>query len=169
VDELVRWVESQGARLVLLTGGEPLLQTELPQLARRLTSDHMVLVETSGAHDITPLEAPVMRCVDVKSPSSCQQDRVLWDNLHHLRDGDAVKFVVASRADYDYALEVIRAHDLGSPVNILLSSAYPYLKPAQLADWIVADLATERSLAEVRLNLQLHRVFWPDLEAREVD
>jgi 7-carboxy-7-deazaguanine synthase len=168
VEELVRWARSRRARLVLLTGGEPLLQADLPELASTLAREHQVLVETSGAHDITALGAPVMRCVDVKSPSSGQSHRMVWDNLRDLREGDAVKFVIASREDYAYALEVIEKHALGRPVNILLSSAYPHLKPAELAAWIVRDLGSVHSLAEVRLNLQLHRVFWPDLE-QEVD
>ena len=158
---LAAWVETQGLRLVLLTGGEPLLQPELPVLAADLAGrGQQVLVETSGAHDISVLAPPVVRSVDVKCPSSGEEARNRWQNLQLLRAGDCVKFVVADRDDYSYARSVIGRHQLGSPVNILLSSAYPLLEPEQLAAWIIEDRL------DVRLNLQLHRVVWPQLERR---
>lgn len=159
--EIAAWVEQQGLRLVLLTGGEPLLQPDLPRLAQDLAArGQQVLVETSGAHDISSLAPPVVRSVDVKCPSSGEQARTLWRNLSVLRAGDCVKFVVAGRRDYDYARDVIARHALGSPVNILLSCAYPLLEPGQLAAWIIEDRL------QVRLNLQLHRLVWPQLERR---
>jgi len=157
VDQIVAWVDSVGASLVLLTGGEPLLQPELPQLAVRLALRYQVLVETSGAHDIRCLPSPVVRSVDIKGPSSGEQDRMCWDNLRHLRLGDVVKLVIADRADYEYAREVIQRHALGVEVNILLSSAYPHLRPQQLAAWIIEDLQQgRRFMAAARLNVQLH-------------
>jgi 7-carboxy-7-deazaguanine synthase len=157
VDELVAWVASRGLTLALLTGGEPLLQPELPTLAAALARDGVaVLVETSGAHDIRPLASPVIRSVDLKCPGSGEVDRILWSNLDHLRPGDAVKLVLRDRRDYDFAKEVIRRHRLGAPVHVLLSSAHPHLTPQELACWILED-----RLSDVRLNPQLHRVLWP--------
>lgn len=163
VAELVEWVEGSKMDLVLLTGGEPLLQEDLPQLATTLADRHRVLVETSGALDISVLPTPIIRSVDVKCPDSGQSSCNLWQNLQHLRSGDAVKMVVASRRDYEYAKTVIRTHGLGFGVNILLSSAYPHMSPEQLATWIVQD-----RLSSVRLNVQLHRIVWPNLETGEV-
>jgi 7-carboxy-7-deazaguanine synthase len=163
LEELVDWAAHSQMRLVLLTGGEPLLQPELPELAARLARQgQQVLVETSGAHDIGALEPPVIRSVDVKCPSSGESGRNRWENLRLLRAGDVVKMVVADREDYAFAKRVIATHGLCSPVNILLSSAYPQLKPEQLATWIVED-----RLGEVRLNVQLHRLLWPALEQRQ--
>lgn len=162
VSDLIDWVEDSGMDLVLLTGGEPLLQEDLPLLASSLAKDHRVLVETSGALDIRILPPPIMRSVDVKCPDSGQSACNLWQNLEHLRAGDAVKMVVASRKDYEYAKDVLQTHRLGFGVNILLSSAYPYMSPDQLASWILED-----QLKDVRLNLQLHRILWPSLEPRE--
>jgi len=177
--ELEGWVDRTGLGLVLLTGGEPLLQAGLAELAIRLAARRTVLVETSGAHDIRPLVAPVVRSVDVKCPASGQVDRNLWANLDHLRPEDAVKFVIADRADYEFARSVISRHHLGRPVHVLLSPARAVgvrggsggadggldrdrsaLESARdLAGWILED-----RLHDVRLNLQLHRVLWPEGE-----
>lgn len=159
-DELAEWVLGQGLGLALLTGGEPLLQRELPRLAETLARRVTVLVETSGALDISPLGPPVVRSVDVKGPSSGEVGQMCWQNLGSLRPGDCVKFVIASREDYEHAKAVIHGHRLGAPVNILLSSAYPHLEPWQLAAWIIEDRL------DVRLNVQLHKVLWPQLERR---
>lgn len=166
-EQLVTWSRELGARLVLLTGGEPLLQADLPRLTSMLAAGgHQVLVETSGACDIAPLAAPVVRCVDVKCPSSGAEGRMRWENLSELRPDDAVKFVIADRADYDYAADVIQRHGLGGRVNILLSSAHPQLSPRQLATWMTQDLKLGRRwMADVRLNVQLHHL-WPQLERR---
>lgn len=164
VEALLAWVKKTGMRLVMLTGGEPLLQQDLSRLASLLATTCTVLVETSGAHDIRALAPPVIRSVDVKCPGSGQSTRNLWDNLEHLRPGDAVKFVIADRDDYAYAMQVIRRHELGGPLNILLSSAYPHMEPGQLASWIVED-----HLVDVRINVQLHRVIWPHLEASAME
>lgn len=156
LEELVAWSGSTGLRLVLLTGGEPLLQPRVPELARQLcAAGHEVLVETSGAHDISVLPAPVMRSVDVKCPGSGQVERNLWDNLDRLRPGDAVKMVLADRQDYEFARQVIARHELGTPVNILLSCAYPQLEADTVAHWMIQDRL------DARLNMQLHRILWP--------
>jgi 7-carboxy-7-deazaguanine synthase len=157
--EVEAWVRHTGLELVLLTGGEPLLQPELPALAARLAEHHTVLVETSGAHDISVLRRPVIRSVDVKCPGSGEAARNRWSNLAELRAGDAVKMVLTGEDDYAYAVDVIRRHGLGPPLNILLSCSYPHLKPETLARWMLRD-----RLRVVRLNLQLHRLGWPGLE-----
>ncbi len=158
-EELAAWVEETGFDLVLLTGGEPLLQPELPTLAEMLARRHTVLVETSGAYDIRPLRAPIIRSVDIKCPGSGEEGRNCWENLRQLRPGDAVKMVLASREDYEYALNVTRQYGLARPIHVLFSAAHPRLPWSTLAGWILQD-----RLSEVRLNLQAHRFFWPDLE-----
>jgi 7-carboxy-7-deazaguanine synthase len=161
--ELERWVDRTGLGLVLLTGGEPLLQAGLAELATRLAERRTVLVETSGAHDIRPLAAPIVRSVDIKCPASGEAERNLWQNLDHLRPGDAVKLVIADRADYDFARDVIARHRLELPVHVLLSPvghrAAPLDVARELAGWILED-----RLHGVRLNLQLHRLLWPEGE-----
>jgi 7-carboxy-7-deazaguanine synthase len=159
MDELLQWVQGTKLPLVLLTGGEPLLQSDLPRLAVALAeSERTVLVETSGAYDIGVLPAPIIRAMDIKCPGSGESERILWSNIEKLRPDDAVKMVLTSREDYDYAKAVIQRYKLGFPLNILLSSAYPDLESKQLAEWIVED-----RLDQVRLNVQLHRILWPGL------
>lgn len=158
--ELARWAVETGLDLVLLTGGEPLLQPELPELCAELTAaGRHVLVETSGACDISPLGPPVIRSVDVKCPGSGEAERNLWSNLSQLRAGDAVKLVLCDRADYDFARQVIQRYRLGPPVEVLLSAAHPRLAVEELASWMVRD-----RLSGVRLNVQAHRLLWPALE-----
>jgi 7-carboxy-7-deazaguanine synthase len=159
--DLVAWVASTGLGLVLLTGGEPLEQAELPELAAELAdAGKRVLVETSGTCDISSLPPPILRAVDVKGPSSGAQRLNRWQNLAVLRAGDAVKLPVRDREDYDHALDVIRRYRLRPPIELLLSPLAP-LTPLELAGWMLAD-----RLAGVRLNLQLHRLAWAELESR---
>ena len=158
--ELVSWAAGSGLGLVLLTGGEPLLQAELADLCAELVEvGRTVLVETNGAHDIRPLGPPVIRSVDVKCPGSGEVDRNLWSNLGSLRPGDAVKLVLADRRDYEFARQVIDRYRLGPPVEVLLSAVQPGLAVENLARWMVAD-----RLQGVRLNIQAHRLLWPGLE-----
>jgi len=160
VEQLEEWVESTGLRLVLLTGGEPLLQPEVPELAARLGErGRMVLVETSGAYDIRVLGPPTLRSLDIKCPGSGEASRMRWENLEALRPGDAVKLVLTGWEDYEYARQVIRRHNLGPPIEVLLSPAAPHLDAEELARWMLED-----RLAEARLNLQVHRLLWPEVE-----
>ena len=158
VDEVVSEVRGM-AGLVLVTGGEPLLQPAVPALLRRLCDEGFeVLIETNGSQDVSALDPRVVRCVDVKCPGSGQSGSFLWSNLEHLRPGDEVKFVLADRADYEYARQVIREHDLGRRCAVILTPAAGRLAPAELAGWIVAD---EGLAGDVRLGLQLHKTLWP--------
>ena len=105
-----------GAPLVLLTGGEPMLQRELPELAARLLrARYRVMIETSGAHPLDTLPEAVVRVIDVKTPGSGESHRNRAELLRGLRPGDAVKFVLVDEADYRWAVELIRAHELGRP------------------------------------------------------
>jgi 7-carboxy-7-deazaguanine synthase len=158
-EDLLAWTDATSLELVLLTGGEPLLQAELPLLAEELARRHTVLVETSGACDIRPLAAPVVRSMDIKCPGSGEEARNCWDNLHYLRPGDAVKMVLASREDYEYAVRVTRQYRLAPPIHVLFSAAHSALALSTLAGWILED-----RLSQVRLNIQAHRFIWPDLE-----
>ena len=112
LDAMVAEVGRLGAPLVLLTGGEPMLQRELPELARLSSRGNKVMIETSGAHALDSLPADVVRVVDVKTPASGESHRNRWDVLAGLRPRDAVKFVVADEGDYNWARDVIRQREL---------------------------------------------------------
>ncbi|MDY0003105.1 MAG: radical SAM protein [Polyangia bacterium] len=146
-----------GDDLVIVTGGEPLLQPGTPDLLRALCDlGRQVILETNGSLDILGLDPRVHRIVDVKCPGSGEAQSNRWDNLDDLHAGDEVKLVLTGREDFDYALEVASRHDLLGRVPVLLSPASGYLPPSTLAEWILA------SGLGLRLQLQLHRLIWPD-------
>jgi len=172
VDEVRR--VAPACRLVEVTGGEPLLQPNVHPLMSRLADEgYTVLIETSGACDISTCDRRVIRIMDLKTPGSGECDRNAWSNIAHLNARDEVKFVLTSRADYEWMLDVLREHDLASRVAAVLVSAV-HEQPAgdelpgctglslrDLAEWTLADNPS------VRLQTQLHKLIW-DPQARGV-
>jgi 7-carboxy-7-deazaguanine synthase len=159
VASVLEWLQSARCRMAMVTGGEPLLQEATPELLRALCdAGRETLLMTNGSLDISGVDGRVVRCLDVKCPSSGQSGSMLWSNLSCLRPGDEAKFVLADRADYEFAATVAREHDLIARCTVIFSPAWGLLRPDELAQWILAD-----SL-EVRLGLQLHKIIWPDAE-----
>ncbi len=161
LDAIVARVEEIGTRLVELTGGEPLVHPGAFELARRLLDrGHTVLVETSGAVDVAPLDARAHKIMDLKCPGSGEVERNLWSNLEHLGPGDEVKFVIAHRADYEWARDVVRSRGLDARVRdgslraILFSPVWDAVEFQELAEWILEDRLP------VRYQIQLHKVIW---------
>jgi 7-carboxy-7-deazaguanine synthase len=161
LDAIVARVEEIGTPLVELTGGEPLAHPGAFRLARRLLDrGHTVLVETSGAVDIAPLDARAHRIMDLKCPGSGEEGRNLWANLEHLGPADELKFVLADRADYEWARDVIGSRALaarlasGSLRAIHFSPVWDRLELPELAAWILEDRLP------VRCQIQLHKVIW---------
>lgn len=158
LDEIVAEVARLGAPLVLLTGGEPMLQREIGELAARLLADgYRVMIETSGAHPLDRLPPAVVRIVDVKTPGSGESHRMRLDILDGLGPKDAVKFVICDEADYRWAADLIRARALSERTEILLSPSHGQVDPRDLVEWMLRDALP------ARLNLQLHKYVWsPD-------
>jgi len=158
LDQIVAEVDKLGAPLVLLTGGEPMLQKELPALAERLLgAGYRVMIETSGSQPLDSLPAEVVRVVDVKTPGSGESHRMRWETLDGLRPRDAVKFVLSDEADYRWATDVIRTRRLAERTEVLLSPVHGRLKPEALVSWMLRDRLP------ARLNLQIHKYIWaPD-------
>jgi 7-carboxy-7-deazaguanine synthase len=159
--EILAEVARHPCRLVLLTGGEPLLQRELPALAQDLLDrGYEVAVETHGQLPLEGLPDGVVRIADVKTPESGEPAKDLsW--LSALRPADEVKFVVSSEADFRWSLDVIRSHGLEDRVTVLVGPVLGRVDPRDLARWML-----EGGLRG-RLNLQLHKVIW-GAEARGV-
>jgi 7-carboxy-7-deazaguanine synthase len=152
-DSLLAQVRAFGQRRVLITGGEPLAQPASVELmAALLEAGHEVVLETSGALDLGGVPPGVRRVVDVKTPSSGEHARARLDDLALLGQTDEVKFVVADRADFEFALEVIASCQLERRVGLLLSPLHGLLEPRTLARWILG------SGIDARLNLQLHKL-----------
>lgn len=162
VDEIIAEVEKLDCNLVELTGGEPLLQADINELAvRLLDAGHTVLIETGGHRDISKLDARVIRIMDLKCPASGECDKNLWSNLEHLRPQDEVKFVIADRADYEWTLKTIRQHHLEEKVKILISTVFESVSPQTVVEWMLNDRL------RARFQLQLHKYIWPP-DARRV-
>jgi len=152
---LLTRVAEFGVATVCVTGGEPLAQKGcLPLLTALCDAGYSVSLETSGALDISPVDPRVARIVDIKAPESGEAERNRWENIPHLTPLDEIKFVLASRADYEWARSVIEARRLVPICPILFSPVHDELAPATLAAWILADRLP------VRLQVQLHKVLW---------
>lgn len=158
IDAIIEAVSAYGFPLVEITGGEPLLQPETPELIDRLLADGFeVLMETNGSFDIGRVNAACVRIIDIKCPASGESHTTDLTNLDRLGSRDEIKFVLSGRNDYAYARDLIREHETalaGHPV--LMSTVAGVLSPAQLAQWILEDRL------DVRLQLQLHKFIWPE-------
>ena len=141
---------------VEITGGEPLLQRNvLPLMAALCDAGKTVLIETSGAHDISKVDPRVHRIMDLKTPSSGECARNLFSNIVHLNQNDEVKFVLGSREDYEWTREQIRAHALDTRVRaVLLSPIFGKIEPRDIVEWMLADKVP------ARFQLQMHKFIW---------
>lgn len=156
VDDVLAEVSRYGCQTVEITGGEPLLQDDVyPLMERLLAQGRTVLLETGGHRSVAKVPTGVVRIVDVKCPGSGEADRMHWDNLTQLTARDEVKFVIGDRADYDYALDVVRRYRLPATCGaVLFSPVHGELDPKTLAAWMLADGV------DARLQLQIHKLIW---------
>ena len=155
LESILNEVEDYGCRLVEITGGEPLAQAEAHGLITALADrGYTVLIETSGSIDLAPVDPRAILIMDLKCPGSGMEDRNRWSNLSLLKPHDEVKFVIKDRADYDWAVGIIRRYGLSDRQRILLSPVFGELEPQALADWILADRLG------VRFQLQVHKLIW---------
>ncbi len=158
IDEIVNRVRAYDCSIVEITGGEPLLQPATrPLLSRLADTFGTVLLETSGAVSIADVDPRVVCIMDIKCPGSGEVDRNEWHNLDLLARRDEVKFVLANRADYDWAVNVVRERRLLERCTVLFSPVHDGLPPRELVEWVLADRL------DVRVGLQLHKLIWsPD-------
>ncbi|HEV2175086.1 MAG TPA: 7-carboxy-7-deazaguanine synthase QueE [Nitrospira sp.] len=159
IDEILSKVDSYGCRLVEVTGGEPLTQSDaFPLISTLCDRGYQVLIETSGAIDIASVDRRAHIILDVKCPGSGMTDRMYWPNLNQLTMKDEAKFVLVDRKDYDWACEIIAKYELTTRCSVLMSPVFGSLEPRQLAEWVLADRLP------VRFQLQLHKWIWaPDM------
>lgn len=155
IEEVVDEVKKYGCRLVEITGGEPMAQPETAELARRLLElDFTVMVETNGSYDVSALPDGVIKIVDIKTPGSGAGKSFLWENLKHLGEKDEVKFVITSRADFDWAVRQVKKYGFAGIRAVNISPAAGMVAEQDAAQWIL------ESGLPLRLNLQLHRILW---------
>jgi len=161
LDAVLHRIAAFNCATVCVTGGEPLAQKGcLPLLAALCDAGHSVSLETSGALDIGGVDRRVARIMDLKAPGSGEQEKNRWENLGLLTDRDELKFVLASREDYDWAVSACRQRRLFERCPVLFSPVQGKLDPALLAQWILDDRLP------LRFQLQLHKVLWGNVQGR---
>jgi 7-carboxy-7-deazaguanine synthase len=154
--EIVDAVSAFQCPLVEITGGEPLLQKNvLPLMTMLADAGHTVLLETSGAHDISAVDPRVHRIMDLKTPGSGECARNLFSNIEHLAQRDEVKFVIGSREDYEWSREQVERNALTQRCRaVLFSPIFGRIDPREIVEWILADRLP------VRFQLQMHKFIW---------
>jgi 7-carboxy-7-deazaguanine synthase len=172
LDDIIQKVVEFKTDLIEITGGEPLLQKNVIPLMEKLCDlGKKVLIETSGAHDISKIDARVIKIMDLKCPSSGESARNLWSNLSHLRSHDEIKFVIGSREDFEWARDCMREYTLDKKVQSILFSpvfktqpvasqikGHPGLESQQLVDWILQENLP------VRMQIQIHKFIWEPMQ-----
>ena len=159
--DILERVAQFGTRDVCVTGGEPLAQRQCLSLLHELCErGFRVSLETSGALSVAEVDPRVSRVVDIKTPGSGEEPRNLYPQLQTLNPIDQIKFVITSRADYEWSRELLRDQALDQRCGLLFSPSFGELEPRELAEWILADRLP------VRFQLQLHKLLWGEARGR---
>ena len=159
IQHILAEIAQYNTQYVCVTGGEPMAQSNcLKLLDALINNDYKVSMETSGSIDIAPVNNKVSIVMDIKTPSSTEEHQNRYENLSILKSKDQLKFVIASRLDFDWCTEILENHKVES--EVLFSPVYDSLKPVELAEWIL-----ERKL-KVRLQVQLHKILWGDQKGK---
>ncbi len=160
IGEILQAIRAFPTRLVLVTGGEPMLQASVHELFDILLArGYTVLLETGGQISLAEVDPRVHKIMDFKCPSSGMEIHNDYDNVRRLTPQDEVKFVVGDRNDFDWACDLIRRHDLTARAgSVIFSPIHATLSCAVLASWVL------NCGLSVRLQLQLHKIIWPDIQ-----
>ena len=155
IGDILTKIAEYGAKYVTVTGGEPLAQKGCLVLLKELCdAGYSVSLETGGAIDISPVDKRVSVILDIKTPDSGEVENNVWSNLDHLKNTDEVKFVLCSRADYDWAKDILAKHHIADKCPVLFSPVYSQINPTDLAEWVLQDKLP------VRMQVQLHKILW---------
>lgn len=161
IEEIIKVVKQYKTKNICITGGEPLAQGNCLTLITSLCDlNYNVSIETSGAISIIQVDKRALIVMDLKTPSSKEENKNLYENIDYLKLGDEIKFVICNRSDYDWACATIQKYNLTNKAKILFSPSWQQLNPTTLAEWIIEDNL------EVRFQLQLHKILWNDTPGR---
>jgi 7-carboxy-7-deazaguanine synthase len=161
IADIISEVRRYNTRYVTVTGGEPLAQPGCHSLMRQLLElGYLVSLETSGALDVSGVDSRVVKVMDLKTPSSGEMSRNLYQNLDSLTAIDQLKFVIADENDYQWSKQQLLEKNLHERCQILFSPVMGQLSPTELADWILADQLP------VRFQIQLHKYLWNDAKGK---
>lgn len=155
IADIIEQVESYNTKYITVTGGEPLAQPEcLTLLVQLADKGYEVSLETSGALDVSKVDARVSKVMDLKTPASAEESRNLYANIQYLTTKDQVKFVICNREDYQWSKQKITEYQLDEKCELLFSPTMGQQEPTELAEWIIGDQLP------VRFQLQLHKILW---------
>lgn len=156
IPTIINEVKKYGCKLVEITGGEPLVQMdECLDLMKQLCDDGFeVLIETGGSLTIKEIDPRVNVIMDLKCPSSGMEKKNLYENINYLKPVDELKFVIGSREDYEWTVDVMKKYELEKKCKFLFSVVFGKLEPVQLVNWILEDKLN------VRFQLQMHKFIW---------
>ncbi len=155
ITDILTKVAEFGTAYVTVTGGEPLAQKDCHVLLKALCdAGYSVSLETGGAIDISPVDKRVSVILDIKTPDSGELKNNLWGNLDYIKNSDEIKFVLCSRADYEWAKTILIQYNLASQCTVLFSPVYSQVNPTDLAEWVLTDKLP------VRMQLQMHKILW---------
>ncbi len=161
LDQVLLKVITHDCHHVTLTGGEPLAQKgAFPLLSRLCDLGYRVSLETSGALDVSKVDPRVVKVMDLKTPDSGEASKNRYENIKWLQNSDQIKFVICSRADYDWARARLVEYELPSQYEVLFQAAHGELDTRALAEWILEDHLP------VRMQIQLHKFIWGDLPGK---
>lgn len=161
IEDILQQVADLGAHYVTVTGGEPLAQKDCTVLLTELCDKgYRVSLETSGALDVSGVDSRVVKVMDLKTPSSGETDKNLYDNIAHLNKQDEVKFVICDQQDYQWARRQLDEWKLADKCDVLFSPCHQQMNATELADQILRDRLP------VRFQLQLHKLLWGDTPGR---
>lgn len=158
LDQILAEAGRHKTRYACVTGGEPLAQPATPVLLKALLdSEYTVSLETNGSYSVRDVPAEVIKIVDIKCPDSGESDKMVWENFELLSSTDQLKFVVASRSDFDWARQIAERYRLAEKCTLLFSPVHGKVQPLELANWILENEAP------VTMQVPLHKTIWgPD-------
>ena len=160
-DEILQQIKQYKTKYITVTGGEPLAQKACKDLLLLLCDEnYQVSLETSGSLDISEVDSRVVRVMDLKTPSSGEQEKNKLENIQYLSQQDEVKFVICNRDDYDWAKKMLNDYALLDKCEVLFSPVHGDISSTDLADWILEDQLS------VRFQVQLHKYLWNDEPGR---
>jgi len=161
IDSIIEQVAQYNTRYITVTGGEPLAQSGCLELLRQLADkNYSVSLETSGAIDVSNVDARIDKVMDLKTPASDEEHRNRYANLQYLDSKDQIKFVICNAEDYAWSKEKLAEHQLTQKCEILFSPSLGQQDPTELAEWILADQLP------VRFQVQLHKFLWGDVAGK---
>lgn len=161
IEEIIVQVEQYGTKYITITGGEPLAQPVCIELIKQLLDkEFIVSVETSGAIDVSGVDSRAVKVMDLKTPSSGELDKNIYQNIDFLSSKDQVKFVIGNNEDYDWSKATMVEYGLLERCEVLFSPVMGLQNPTELAEKILQDRLP------VRFQIQLHKLLWDNIQGK---